>query len=375
LPARRWASISDIKVFAVIGDADGPSLFVGTQDSSAYSVNEDGIVDLPIGGFVGLACGDVTRDGFDDAAITVGDFLCLYDGESATLKVVGIESPSPPALGDVDADGFPDIVVAGGEGHVRIFAYNYKGNLMDGFPARVAERYSSSEKLRQPTLADVDGDHDPDIVVALPKRGAATIFDFNQQEEIIISVPAGGVDCVNKHGDRLGGFPIVTSSEANTEPALADLDGDGDVDIAVLDSAGFLSVWDLDGARVPTDQPWAQAAGDFSKRGFLSPDFLKPVAPLAGFLPAGSVYNYPNPASNSTTFRYYVDRPANISIRIYDMSGELVAELAGETEGGTVADELVWDCSRVAPGVYFARVEALAGDITRNILVKVALIK
>jgi hypothetical protein len=158
---------------------------------------------------------------------------------------------------------------------------------------------------------------------------------------------------------------------------VIDLDADGDLEIAVFDSSGFITVWDLDEGDNLIDSPWPTFAGDISRNGYLSPDFLKPVSPFQGFLPENMVYNYPNPASDLTTFRYYVDRPANINIRIYDMSGELVDELTDFTAGGVVPDEITWNCSGFASGVYFARIEAKATDQTLDVnrLIKVALIK
>jgi len=180
-----------------------------------------------------------------------------------------------------------------------------------------------------------------------------------------------------RQGDILGGFPLTTSTGVTVEPVINDFDGDGDLEIAVIDSGGFFTAWDLDGSYNAIDQPWPTAGSDISRRGYLSPGFLKPVSPLNGFLPENLVYNYPNPASDRTTFRYYVDQPANINIRIYDMSGELVDELTDFTQGGSVPDEIEWDCSRFASGVYFARIEAEAAsqNLDKNIMIKVALIK
>jgi hypothetical protein len=116
------------------------------------------------------------------------------------------------------------------------------------------------------------------------------------------------------------------------------------------------------------------AGGGISRRGYLAPEMQKEFNIADGFLPEGSVYNYPNPAVDETAFRYYIDRPADINIKIFDMSGELVDELAGTTQG-EIDDEVPWDCSEFASGVYFARFEASSNDVNKNVLIKVALIK
>lgn len=86
------------------------------------------------------------------------------------------------------------------------------------------------------------------------------------------------------------------------------------------------------------------------------------------------VYNYPNPArGNWTTFRWYLDRPAEVSIRIFDLSGDLVDELNIATKPGY--NEVRWDLSDISPGVYNYIFKAECGDgevvgpVTKRMLV------
>jgi len=340
-------------------------------------------VQLPSGDFHGMACGDINRDNANDVVITVGDNLCLYDGESGDLKTIAVNSPGPPSLGDIDSDGYPDIVFGAGENVMEVYAFHSNGSIFNEFPQNLG-KMQPNYKLDQPLLGDLDGDSNPDIILAMPTGSLywdtyvirpddndSTIF---VAKDTTVYLTTGGLTGIDYHGDRLGGFPLASSSAFTVEPVIADLNADGDVEVAAIDSAGYINVWNLDGAFETINQPWTTAGGNGSRAGFLSPNFNKPLAPVEGYLADGDVYNYPNPASDQTTFRYYVDRPADINIKIFDMSGEMVDELNGSTLGG-IEDEIPWDCSKYASGVYFARFEADSQDINKNVMIKVALIK
>lgn len=344
-----YIALSDEMIFVVYGSSESFNLYIGNHDENG--VSQQDIVSLPDGEVAGIACGDINRDNLDDAVITVGDYLCIYDGQTGTIKTVNVENPGPPSLGDIDSDGYPEIVFVGGLD--KVYVYNHPGVLFDNFPVSLTRSWLLTAKNVETLIADADADDNPDIFICMPD---------------------GGLACYNYHGDMLGGFPLATSTRITTAPLVNDIDGDGDIEVAAIDSAGFIAVWDLDAPPESANLPWPMAGGGIGHRGFLLPEFNKEISIAEGFLPEGKVYNYPNPASDITYFRYYVDRQADVNVKIYDMSGELVDELVGSTPGGA-SDEVPWDCSRFASGVYFARLEASSAGIKKNIIVKVALVK
>mgnify|MGYP001813377118 FL=1 len=78
--------------------------------------------------------------------------------------------------------------------------------------------------------------------------------------------------------------------------------------------------------------------------------------------------NYPNPFNPTTVIRFDLPRPANVSLRVYNVKGELVSTLID----GRLAEgsrEVTWNATddrgrRVASGVYFYRLSA--GDIIQT---------
>ena len=85
--------------------------------------------------------------------------------------------------------------------------------------------------------------------------------------------------------------------------------------------------------------------------------------------------NYPNPFNPSTTFRYGLSEPGQVSLKVYNMLGQLVRTIVDEqqVEG---YHEAVWDGrneigATVASGIYIYRMAA--GNIVetrRMLLVK-----
>jgi hypothetical protein len=63
-----------------------------------------------------------------------------------------------------------------------------------------------------------------------------------------------------------------------------------------------------------------------------------------------------------------------VTIRIYDLSGDLVDEFPGSGHDHT-ENEMVWDLSDIASGVYLCRVEARGSGGTETAFCKIAVVK
>ncbi|MFA6316444.1 MAG: PQQ-binding-like beta-propeller repeat protein [Elusimicrobiota bacterium] len=86
-------------------------------------------------------------------------------------------------------------------------------------------------------------------------------------------------------------------------------------------------------------------------------------SPSSTLLEEAEVYSAPNPArGSSVVFKYRVWDTADISIRIHDVAGTLVADLSGpQVLGGTIGS-VTWDISGRATGIYIFTVEARGAD-------------
>jgi hypothetical protein len=69
--------------------------------------------------------------------------------------------------------------------------------------------------------------------------------------------------------------------------------------------------------------------------------------------------NYPNPFNPITTIRYQIPAVSTVSLKLYNILGQLVATLAdGVQQAGY--KQVQWNASRMASGVYFYRIEAIS---------------
>lgn len=150
------------------------------------------------------------------------------------------------AVGNVNADSQADIVV--GRDYQFLFAYDNGGNLLPGWPVETLVLPNGDEdsvprithKRSMPSLADLDWDGRFEIIVAgvrkLPNADDAFNTDLlvlqpNGARRLGWEVPAGGA-----------GF-LGADVEMDQAPAIADLDGDGQLDIVVPTQDGWIRAY------------------------------------------------------------------------------------------------------------------------------------
>jgi len=299
-----------------------------------------------------IVAADIDRDGGFPEIIAVISNRVMVVETDGSLAWLNIEEGwlSHPAVGDINSDGYPEIVVAGDS---KIYAYNFGGSLLSDFPIDLS-RFDLYGLLKSaPILADLDNDDNPDILVGLPD---------------------GGIYAYNYKTDRIAGFPLTSSFGISNISAVSDLDNDNDIDLVFIEESGYISAWDISAGSHSLNIPWAMSGGNVGNNGYLDTRFEKAVVSTDRQLPANSVYNYPNPASNSTTIRYYLNSDSDVNIDIFDFMGERVHSIS--LRGTAHMDnEYVWDCSNTASGVYFCRVEADNGQTRKHKIIKIALVK
>ncbi|HWM92190.1 MAG TPA: S8 family serine peptidase [Thermoanaerobaculia bacterium] len=154
---------------------------------------------------------------------------------------VGDGLVTAPTLGDVDGDGRPEVVAMTMRGDV--FVRGSDGRPLPGWPVR----FQGNHEQASPLVADLDG------IGANPGANPGSA-------EIVLAVNRQ-VHVLDKGGRPLPGWPRPTTSLVLCSPAAGDVDGDGDLEVVVIDEQARLYVFDAAGKALPG---WPRKVGAFS---------------------------------------------------------------------------------------------------------------
>lgn len=227
--------VRPVNRFAVGGGTSGVvKVFDGGSSTPTFTLEPYG---PRFRGGVRVAVGDVTGDAVPDVitAATRAQPVKVFDGATgAEVRAFSAFGPTGTkfglavAAGDVDADGFDDIVVApgvGGGSRVKVFDGDTGGLLRTLVP--FGSKYSGGVRV---AAADVTGDGAADVVLGTGTGRTAKVFDGptgNLVRTLMVSSPG-----------YTGGVWV----------AAGDLDGDGSAEVIVSAGAGGQRVTVFDGA-------------------------------------------------------------------------------------------------------------------------------
>ena len=224
-------------------------LFRPTRDAvisspAAYDLNGDGVLELAVGSWDG--------------------YFYLLDAELNDLPAWPKYSrqgffPSP-ALIDLDNDGVPEIVSGSEAG--TLFAWHWTGEPAAGFPldfgykiwasatalprGRIAIGHKGEMRILDAQGRAVDGWPQP--IEGWPDATAAYADGVLAVTTLTPGDPSlGWIYAWQEDGTLLPGFPVELPKDADSSPALADFDGNGQMWIVFGDDEGWLHVLDQTG--------------------------------------------------------------------------------------------------------------------------------
>jgi hypothetical protein len=326
-----------------------------------YAWNSDGSI---VAGFPVWLCGvikatpalgDLDNDGANEIVINAyystngNDSIYVIDG-AGNMKPgwpIGLRycRMSSPALGDLDKDGDLEIIVGGGSGPRKLFAFHYDGTNFPNWPVALPGGLSINSS---PVIADIDGD--------------------TSQVEILIK--AQDYIC-GFHADAsvVSGFPYYISDQSHSgtyapSPVIGDMDKDGDVEYALASFFGEIHFFDEAQSYYPEFAEWPMYKHDQRNTGFYPREGPGGVKSNPGEHPVligeVSLQNiYPNPFSTTCDIKYSVAACTQVKLQIYDAVGKLVRTLFNE-EKQVGCYTMIWDGKddqqRYLPGgVYFCQ--------------------
>lgn len=311
-----------------------------------------------------VAAADLDGDGdLDVVASSIGDNVVAWYANNLNTATPGFgglqfiaNGPAAPLsidAGDLDGDGDPDIVVAGSSGNVVTWHENQLDTATPGFNVN----RSVSGPLTRPQsvfIANLDGDGDNDVLSV-----AGNISSSNRENKITFHRNNGA-----------GSFSNRLISEFSQRPDFArtlDMDLDGDTDVLTGSSSSdrlHLSRRTADGDHASEllddlypglfDADVGDIDGDGDPDAMISQHIEGRVSWLANNAAQGGsgFFGAPNPVSSVGSFSRIQTRLADL-----DADDDLDAVLIRRDQG-----ELVWQANNGLGS--FGPVQLIVGDLT-----------
>ena len=266
---------------------------------------------------------------------------------------------SEVSIGDLEHDGYPEVIHAGGD--CIVTAVHYSATVRSGYPIAAADPLAPADSTAfwAPIIADVDQDGTLDVVPILPDG----------------SRPAFSAD-----GRRIPGFGELGSTGAGSPPILLDTDNDG------------LLEWIETFDQVPSDPrvqievrtttlpvsavAWPQYRYGPTRDGLIPSG---PAGTPSGTSILSQVYAFPNPShGGTTTIHYRLNGDARaVRLKIMDPSGHVIDEPATGAADllGSAEHAIRWNHAAFASGIYLCRVEVESDRGVEVVFAKLAVVR
>ncbi|MFO7170397.1 MAG: FG-GAP-like repeat-containing protein [Chloroflexota bacterium] len=227
---------------------------------------------------------------------TGGHWVKVLDAATGAVKLTlntPGRVPTTPALGNIAGDSKLEIVATVEGGHV--IAWDASGNQLWSVKPVDAFNISANflEPSNSPIIADLDG---------------------NGSQEVAVTVWKSVVVLRGDNGQTLGGKTLMAWHPALSTPAVGDMDGDGDLELALgnagnegeFNGKGFLYVWtdfaswlkSPAGSNRPYSAPWATIRANAHGNGLVATAIQVP-GELRSLLQTGTTQSFSFPVRDN----------------------------------------------------------------------------
>ncbi|MCC7141373.1 MAG: T9SS type A sorting domain-containing protein [Candidatus Eisenbacteria bacterium] len=279
------------------------------------------------------------------------------NGASGDVPEMVVLNSNDPTSGSGDPTNRASVLYKVGSTHYRAAA-------LDSIPLPGRREEAFARTVGSAVIADLEADGVKEVL-AVSNQGA--VFAW----EVIWSTLTSTFTVKAKKG-----WPLVFDEQPGNV-AIGNIDSDSYMELVVATDDGYIHTYDLPGAA-SGNILWGAAGHDARRTGNYDAGASGPVQqanPLGDLQPGGGkvLGTGRNPTTLGTTISYQVPGTTRVVVDIVDVSGRRVRRVQDQSVDGG-AHVVGWDGrddsgSRVAAGVYFARIQMGALDATRKIVV------
>ena len=419
----------------------------GGSSLRAYRISGGSVqvYSIPIGGatITAAAAGDLDGDGLPEIVVAsqrlgagentfqalsianweiFNDPLLPPEASEFGAYVVVPGAYSAPILADLNRDGKLEVVASDHDGSLHAFDFHFAPHI----PGDLPSQYISATELPGWPTAVLDHGTLSEVSIA--------DLEHDGFPEVIHTGGSCKVAAVHYSGSPRSGYPIAArdplapaDSTASWPPLIADVDGDGILDVIPVLPDGARPAFRADGKRIPgfgelgstgfgpppmlvdldndgvlewvetfdqvpgdprvqidvrtTTLPrsaaaWSQYRFGPTRAGLIP---LGPAGPPAGTSILSQVYAFPNPSHSGTTFIHYrlSGNARAVRVKVMDPMGKVVAEpQTGAADLlGSAEHAIPWSHASSASGVYLCRIEVESAGGTEVSFTKLAIVR
>lgn len=315
-----------------------PKIYIGSYHQPVLGdINGDGFLEIIFVGSVGYG----NPDG------------CIYaiDYEGNILPNFPFIAPndwfaSSVSLGNLDEDSFPEIIAstAGQQWHPTLWAVDGNEGLLNGFPVEIPVGDEGSV-MCPPSITDLNNDERGEIIVT--SEGG---YQINIQNYTILEVLTF-ITCFSAYGSTLPGYPLICPVGTPNSPLISDIEGDGFLDLTIT---CLSSIYSFTTSHLHFDMHWPLPYHDIHNTS--NYHYVPPEISVSELTKYRHLLKFSSPSIVKNEFKFKLSLPdgfknKKLKILFYSVDGRKLKEFSTGKSYRTYQKTV--NISNFKRGIYF----------------------